>query len=316
LAEYGQLELTNGAFLTLKRLKAFILLGRPLFLVGGIVMHGLGAAIALYNGVSIHWAALLWGQIAISACQWMTHYANDYFDLAADRANRTPTNWSGGSRILAEARLAPRVAHITALIFAVVAVVAALVLAFVVQTGALTLPLIAIALALAWFYSAPPIRLHSRGFGELTTALLVPTLVPLTGYYLQSGRLDLLPLLASFPLGCLQFCMLLAIEFPDETGDRAVHKGTLVVRLGAKRAAKLYMTVLMLAYLSLPLLVIAGLPRLPALAIALMSPLALWQLRRARRGDIFRPEHWNQFAFFSVALLIGTGVVEPVSYTH
>ena len=301
-------------FLTLKRLYAFIRLGRPIFLIGGFVMHGLGVAIALSSGATLDLAALLWGQIAISAIQWMTHYANDYFDLDADRANRTPTNWSGGSRVLAESRLAPHVALVTALIFAAVAVIAALILTFVVHTGNLTLLLIALALILAWFYSAPPIRLHSRGLGELTTAILVPTLVPLTGYYLQSGRLELLPLLAIFPLACLQFCMLLSIEFPDEMSDRAVHKGTLVVRLGTKRAAKLYIAVLLLAYLSLPLLMIAGLPRLAALAIALMSPLALWQVWRIRHGDIFRPQHWDQFAFFSVALLIGTAFVELLAF--
>ena len=45
-----------------------------------------------------------------------------------------------------------------------------------------------------------------------------------------------------------------------------------------------------------------------------MSPLAIWQLWRVRRGDIFLPRHWNQFAFFSVALLIGTGVVELIAF--
>ncbi len=298
----------------IRRIYAFIVLGRPLFLVGGVVMHGLGVTIALYSGAPLNFAALLWGQIAISAVQWMTHYSNDYFDLDADRANCTPTHWSGGSRILAESRLAAPVALVTARIFAAIAIVAAFVLVFIVHTGVLTLPLIALALLLAWFYSAPPIRLHSRGLGELTTALLVPTLVPLTGYYLQSGRLDLLPLLAIVPLGCLQFCMLLSIEFPDEVSDRAVHKGTLVVRLGAKRAARLYSLVLVTAYGSLPLIIIAGLPPLPLIAIALMSPLAIWQLWRIRRGEIFQPRYWNQFAFFSVALLIGTGVVELVAF--
>ena len=74
-----------------KKLLAFVLLGRPLFLVGGFVLHALGVAMALYGGAALNLAALLWGQIAISAIQWMTHYSNDYFDLDADRANPTPT---------------------------------------------------------------------------------------------------------------------------------------------------------------------------------------------------------------------------------
>ncbi len=295
----------------MNQLIAFIRLGRPLFLVGGVILHALGVAIALSSGAHFNLAALIVGQIAISAPQWMTHYANDYFDLAADRANPTPTHWSGGSRVLPNGLLAPEVAHVTAIFFGCIAVSAALVLAFVVHTGVLTLPLLLLAICLAWFYSAPPIRLHSRGLGELTTALLVPTLTPLTGYYLQAGRLDWLPLLTVFPLACLQFCMLLAIEFPDAAGDSMVGKWTLVVRLGEVKAIKLYQSVLLSAYCSLPLLLIFSVPLLPVLAIALMSPLALLQIWNARH---LQPKLWNRFAFFSVALLIGSAAVEALAF--
>jgi 1,4-dihydroxy-2-naphthoate octaprenyltransferase len=80
------------------RVGAFVKLGRPLFLGGGFVMYGLGAALAAFAGAHLDWTRYAWGQLAVTATQLMTHYANDYFDLAADRANRTPTRWSGGSR--------------------------------------------------------------------------------------------------------------------------------------------------------------------------------------------------------------------------
>jgi 1,4-dihydroxy-2-naphthoate octaprenyltransferase len=300
--------------MTTDSLLAFIALGRPVFLVGGVVLHALGATVALYAGAPLSLAALFWGQISITAVQWMTHYANDYFDLAADRANTTPTNWSGGSRMLAEDRLPPRAALLTALILAAIALLAACILVFVVGTSALTLPLVGLALVLAWCYSAPPLRLHSRGVGELTSALLVTGLVPLLGYYLQAGQLALLPFLAIFPLCCLQFCMLLSVEFPDVESDRDAGKRNLVVRLGAKRASRLYASILLIAYLSLPLLVFAGLPPLAALSIALMSPLALSLLYRLRRGDYHSPDRWNLFAFHTIALLIGTAAVEALTF--
>jgi 1,4-dihydroxy-2-naphthoate octaprenyltransferase len=91
--------------------------------------------------------------------------------------------------------------------------------------------------ALAWAYSAPPFALHSRGWGELTTAVVVTGLTPFAGYILQSpapisaprpelgelvgtlGRLAALaravwagPLLAAIlPLALLQLNMLLTI---------------------------------------------------------------------------------------------------------
>lgn len=45
----------------------FIRLGRPHFLAGGFLLHGLGVVIALYTGVPLNLPALLWGQVAITA---------------------------------------------------------------------------------------------------------------------------------------------------------------------------------------------------------------------------------------------------------
>ena len=204
----------------------FLRLGRPLFLVGGFVLHSLGATIALYQGATLHWPALLWGQIAVTATQLMTHYSNDYYDLAADRANLTPTRWSGGSRVLVEGGVQPAVARQTALLLGLVTLGAAGMLAFVWQRGPLTLPLLLLALLLAWGYSAPPMQLHSRGLGELVGAFLIPGLTVLVGYYLQAGRLTLLPLLAALPLCLFQFVMLVCIELPDAAGDAAAGKRT------------------------------------------------------------------------------------------
>src|SRR5688572_17017246 len=78
------------------RTLALIRLGRPIFLGGGLVMHALGVAAALSTGARLDLGRLILGQVAITATQLMTHYANDYYDVEADRANLTPTNWSGG----------------------------------------------------------------------------------------------------------------------------------------------------------------------------------------------------------------------------
>jgi 1,4-dihydroxy-2-naphthoate polyprenyltransferase len=143
----------------------FVRLGRPEFLVGGFLMHGLGIAMARYVGTPLDFTAAIWGQLAITTTQLMTHYANEYFDLAADQANPTPTRWAGGSRVLVEGRIAPRVALITALALGVMGCGIALVLATLVKPGLLTFGLFVVPLLLAWSYSAPPFVLHSRGLG-------------------------------------------------------------------------------------------------------------------------------------------------------
>ena len=294
----------------LRLLIHFLRLGRPLFLLGGFIFHGLGVIIALYEGAPLNLSALLWGQVAVTSIQLMTHYANDYFDLAADLANETPTYWTGGSRVLPQGHLRPAVALAAAICFALVAVFAVAILTFAVRTGPLTVPLLALALFLAWEYSAPPLRLHSRGLGEATVAVLVPVLTPLVGYYLQAGRISLLPLLATFPLACFQFVMLLAIEFPDAAGDAAAGKDTLVVRFGGARAARLLRALLLLPYLYLPLAVAAGLPLPVALGQVLFSaPVTVWLLWRLRGDGWSLPAWWSWLSFFAVVLVIGSAAM-------
>jgi 1,4-dihydroxy-2-naphthoate octaprenyltransferase len=108
--------------------------------------------------------------------------------------------------------------------------------------------------------------------------------------------------------------MLLSIEFPDAAGDAAAGKRTLVVRLGAERAAALYQAVVAAAYLALPLLVAAGLPLIVAGAALLTSPIAVFQIARMRRGAFRDPARWESLAFWTVALLIATSTAELAAF--
>jgi 1,4-dihydroxy-2-naphthoate polyprenyltransferase len=297
----------------LQALVAMLRLGRPLFLVGGFVLHGLGVAIACYQGYPFRPDLFLWGQVAVTSAQLMTHYSNDFFDVAADRANFTPTRWSGGSRVLVQTTLPPRWALYLAVTLLVVSLVA---IAQATRTaGQPALSVLLAGVALSWFYSAPPLRLHSRGAGELTVAIVVPVLTTLAGYTLQAGRLALLPLLVTLPLALFQFAMLLAIGFPDAAGDAAVGKRTLVVRLGPASAARLWLIVLALAALVLPLLLLGGVPGRVVALIALFSlPLLLWFGWRIRQGVWGQPRWWNWLGFFSIGLLVGSAAVALVGF--
>ena len=190
---------------------AFVRLGRPLFLLGGFVLYGLGAAVTVGQGRTIEPSVYLLGQAFITAFQLMTHYANDYFDYEADRANATPTRWSGGSRVLPRGEVPRGAALAGALGAAAAGIVTAIVLASR-HPGPLLVPIALAILVLSWLYSAPPLRLHSTGLGEFDAVLVVTALVPFFGFYLQAPDLVGLRtlLLAIVPPCCLQFAMLLA----------------------------------------------------------------------------------------------------------
>jgi 1,4-dihydroxy-2-naphthoate octaprenyltransferase len=299
-----------------RQVGAFIRLGRPLFLVGGFVFYGLGAAIAAFaqGGRAIDWRRYVWGQVAVTAAHLMTHYCNDYFDFDADRANATPTRWSGGSRVLPAGELPREAALIAALALALLACVATAILIGYAGAPWGVAALMAAIVFLSWEYSAPPLRLHSTGWGELDVAVVVSGLVPLTGFFVQAMQWRLLPFVAIAPLAGLQLTMLLSIEFPDAAGDAATGKRTLVVRHGAEWAAAFYRGILIAVYLSLLLLVRFGLLPIAAGAALLTSPIAAWQFWRMRRGAFREPARWESIAFWSVALLVVTSALELVGF--
>jgi 1,4-dihydroxy-2-naphthoate octaprenyltransferase len=296
---------------------AFVRLGRPQFLIGGFLLHGLGAAVAVAGGATFFMRGFVLGQAAVTCIQLMTHYANDFFDVAADQANTTPTRWSGGSRVLATAALSPVVAwHAARVLLLLASVLIGVVAKLGGPGGGWAAVSLTAALALAWAYSAPPLRLHSRGLGELTTAVVVTGLVPVVGFVVQAGSLrGAAPLWCAIaPLVGLQFCMLLAVEFPDAVGDAATGKRTLVVRLGARGAAVLYRACLVAIYGAIPVLGLLAMPPLAALAAALMLPIAAWQFHRLGAGAWGDARAWESLAFRAVALVTGTALTELVAF--
>lgn len=293
-------------------LVAFIQLGRPMFLGGGFILFGLGAAIAAWHGHAIDWRRYWLGQCAVTAIQWMTQYANEYFDFDTDAANQTPTQWSGGSRVLVSGRLPRYVALVASIGFAGIGVLFTLVLA---RTETIWIVALLIAmLVFAWEYSAPPLRLCAIGLGELDTALVVTVLVPCLGFALQAPTLAGIStlLVAIAPLALLQFAMLLAIEVPDAIGDAKTAKRTLVVRWGIRRALHIYRATTTLAYLWFPLAIALGLPLSVGVAAMIPVPLALWHLLQPiDRDDAAARERLTVFA---VLLLVTTATAELVAF--
>lgn len=296
---------------------AFVRLGRPVFLGGGFLLFGLGAAVAWAAGHPVDLRMYLLGQGAVTCFQLMTHYANDHFDYEADCANATPTRWSGGSRVLPAGELPIVVALIAALVLAGLGLALTAVITMRGTGGPLVLPTLLAMGLLSWFYSAPPLRLHGSGFGELVVAVVVTGLVPLLGFQLQAaGLVGGRPLLLTIlPLALLQVAMLLAIEVPDEQGDRATGKRTLLVRIGAPRAAAVYAALVVAAFL----IWIAGwalgsLPAPVAIVGAVLAPLGLWRAWRMLAGDFRYRHRWAALAFWSVALLAFSSVAQLAAW--
>lgn len=214
--------------------------------------------------------------------------------------------------MLVRGALPRRTALWVALSMAALALVATATL-YVLGHGSLTMATLGGMLVLAWSYSSPPLRLHTRGLGEPAVVLIVPILTPFSGFIVQTGRFDWLPVGLSLPLAPLLASMLLTLEFPDEAGDRTVGKTSWVVLFGARRVAQLCVFLLLLALFADIAVVSLGVPSRVAAAWLCLAPVALVQLVRLLRNDWRRPEAWSKLEFGAVALFFLAVLVDLVA---
>lgn len=256
---------------TMRHMGAFVRLARPMFLVGGCAAFALGAAVAVYEGAPLTAGRYVAGQVMVTAFQLMTHFANDYYDRGVDeRTERTA--FSGGSGVLVRGELSPGIALAAAGACAGLGLAA--VAGFVLAGMPVEAVLGAAIGALAWFYSAPPVRLAARGWGELDTALVVAVLVPLAGYSALCGTVDRLAWAATLGPGLAMFAMMIAVEWPDHAADAAGGKRNLVVRLNAARAGGLAAAAALLVVPALCLPLALGAPPAGGLfALMLLPPI-------------------------------------------
>ncbi len=269
-------------------------LGRPKYLLYSWLLYTLGVAGAAFLGSTPGLGTYLHGLLFVWCTHLMTHYCNEYFDLAADRANPSPTQWTGGSRVLVEGKLEPEVS-----------LGASFVLLFICLGLVPAMPrpgqyFALAALALAWFYTAPPFRLNYRGLGELVVTTVLNGCFPMIGYVLAAGETGLLPTLLLLPAFLIQFVRMTIMNLLDHEGDWRVGKRTLVVLLGPRRILHLHALGQALAYLLLvPAVLLWGLPPPVALCVAATSPLAIWQVGRLYRGAHLEAHSRNSVVFWA-----------------
>lgn len=221
----------------------------------------LGAAMAAYAG-PIHWGWLALTVLGIFCVEAAKNASGEIFDWdsGADQAvaeeDRSP--FSGGKRILVDRLMTRGQAAVVAGAFYALGGLAGLAIVLAREPAVLWLGLAGA--SLAFFYHAPPFKLSYRGLGELAVAITYGPLITCGAYLVQQHRIDPAVILLSLPLGIVIAAFLWVNELPDRRADAAAGKRTLVVRLGARRAARGFAGLIAAGYLALALLPLAGLP--------------------------------------------------------
>lgn len=267
------------------RLKIWLKAIRVPFFTATIIPVALGAIVAWYDTGNFIWPIFWLAMVGALLIHAGTNLANDYFDYLSgcDVANPNPTPFSGGSRVIPEGLLSPKKVLAAALAAFLLGGSIGLYLNYLSGKNVI-LVLGLIGIFLGFFYSAKPLRIGYRSFGELAVGVGFGPLMVLGSYYTQARILPFRVFLISIPVGILIALVLFINEFPDYIADKNAGKRTLVVILGKKRAVILYHILLTKAYLIIIYLVtVRYLP--PICLITLLSlPLALRAFMVSRRN--------------------------------
>ena len=214
-----------------ERIFQYLKLGRMHFLVAGFALFCLGALYARHIGDSLCIDRFTFGYAILALGHLSINYTNEYYDLDADRFC-SPTLVSGGTGILQDhPELAPGVRSLALVLFTGSLLLA---VAYILCYGT-DIPFLLFVLGgnlLGRFYSAPPVQLSYRGWGEIGTAAGIGFFIPGMGYLVVHGMLDAPFFLLSIPLFLLGFFFIISVEMPDMEADRIAGKRTFVARRG------------------------------------------------------------------------------------
>jgi len=245
-----------------RTLKGLIKLVRYRFLlVAGLLPYGLGAAVAFYSHGEFSLFLFLMGLIGLFFVLIGVEAFNEFFDwqLGTDRVFQLDPKPVTNSTFLV---------GISAFF---VALIVAIFLTLKLGVAIIILSLIGFFTAL--FYLGPPVKLAYRGFGEVTIALSYGPFMMVGSYYVQTQRMDVLPLFVSVLPALLLFAISILNEVPDYFQDRLVGKRNICVRVGQKNVVRLYGGVLALFYVALLVGLFSG--RFPRLAYVVLACLPI-----------------------------------------
>lgn len=249
----------------------------------GVLPFLLGAVIAWSQGSDINWTVLVISTIAVICIMLMTFLVNEYYDFETDLLNKEFHKLSGGSRVLPMGLLPRRQSIIAAYGFLTIAVIIGLLLHFYYKTGPLTIPLGALAILIGYFYTAKPFQWSYHGLGEIAIWFSCGWLANMTGYYLQTGHLDMVTTLISFPGATSVFLVILINEIPDINSDRLSGKNNLAVRLGREKTMILYIVLLILSFLNILVIIPFGAPAITGVLSLVLLPFIILNIMTIKR---------------------------------
>lgn len=224
---------------------------RPPFLIATLAACLLGLASANRGGLQIESGLAAMTVLLALLTHAAVNVLNDYFDAlngADDLNTERLYPFTGGSRFIQNGVLSA--AQTARFGYALLGAVVLGGLWLIAQTGAGLLWLGAGGLLLGWAYSAPPLKLNSRGWGELCV-LLGFLGVTVGADFVQRKAFAWQPVITGLPYALLVTNLLFINQFPDRKADMRAGKRHWVARLPLHQAVLGYPLIAALALLCL-----------------------------------------------------------------
>lgn len=266
------------------------LAARPKFLTASAAPVLVGSALGYAAIGTFSPLLFVLALVAIMALHAGANVANDYFDHTSgnDWVNTNPTPFSGGRRYIQQGILSPGATLLTALVCLTAGSIIGIVI--VLLTHSLFVLILGLVGVLGgYFYTASPIRLGYRSVGELIIALLFGLLPVYGAYYLQTGRIDMTPVLPGCLIGILIFLVILINGFPDAAADAAVGKRTFVVSFGVPASIWIYRVTVITSFVIAAALLIYPATFYAGLFYFATLPIAAVAVKFANEKDLTTP---------------------------
>ena len=262
----------------MSHLRLWLLAARPRTLPAAIAPVLVGTALAGSEDTfrALPFMAALVGSVFI---QIGTNLSNDYSDArrGADTEDRL-----GPVRVTAGGLMPPRRVLVGTYVAFGIAVLAGIYLAAI--TGPELLLVGAASIAAGVLYTGGPRPYGYEGLGELFVFLFFGVIAVVGSYYVQAQELPWEAFALSVPVGLLASAILVVNNVRDADTDRRAGKRTLAVRLGRDRARRMFVAMIVLSYLTVIAIPLAGglswWVALPLLTLPLVPPLARTVARR------------------------------------
>lgn len=254
-----------------------IKLGRPQILMGNFLLFTMGALLALLFNAQFDLSKFILGYSILFTAHLAVHYGNDYYDVNVDKHNE-PNVVSGGRGILVKNPELRELSRKLSITITGLSLILAAVFTIVFNYQVTFFLFFLFGNLLAWFYTAPPVKLVYRRLGEIANIVAVVIFLG-AGYFTLMGTLDFPFFIFSVPVIFLQIIFINSFEIPDMEGDKLGGKITWIVSRGREFGFKLIATSGFLATLSFLVLSFTNLfpPSIDFRVLALISliPLSL-----------------------------------------